>query len=187
MINPDIEEVWCPIVGYENLYEVSSFGRVRSLDRWIPQKGPRKEDRVNFYKGQLLSPKIPKNKYPTVNLKKRGSNGQMFLVHRLVALHFTNNPRGRPEVNHIDGNKLNPRAANLEWVNRQENVRHSWETGLVTYENRFSKLSESDVIKIKELVSQGYLHKSVAQMFNIHKDHVKNILSGVRWNYLKTI
>lgn len=52
------------------------------------------------------------------------------LVHRIVATYFCDNPEHKPEVNHIDGNKSNNRASNLEWVTRSENERHAYRTGL---------------------------------------------------------
>lgn len=51
-------------------------------------------------------------------------------VHRLMAKTFLLNPENKPEVNHIDGNRMNNNLSNLEWVTRSENERHAWRTGL---------------------------------------------------------
>ena len=64
-------------------------------------------------------------KYDTIVFKGKG-----YLIHRRVATAFIPNPENKPEVNHIDGNKLNNAAANLEWVTRQENAQHAWRIGL---------------------------------------------------------
>jgi len=56
-----------------------------------------------------------------------------YLIHRLVAIHFIPNPLNLPEINHIDGNKINNRPNNLEWVNKSENMKHAHAFGLRKY------------------------------------------------------
>lgn len=68
--------------------------------------------------------------YLQVNLYQNG-NSRHKRVNRLVAEAFVPNPDNKPEVNHIDGNKLNNDASNLEWVTKKENVNHAWDRGLV--------------------------------------------------------
>lgn len=69
--------------------------------------------------------------YLNVDLYQNGKRSKR-RVHRLVAEAFIPNPDNKPEINHIDGNKLNNRADNLEWVTKKENCRHAWDTGLAT-------------------------------------------------------
>jgi hypothetical protein len=98
--------MWAKITGFEN-YAVSSFGRVKNLET-----------------GRVLKPSLTsykKNGYKTVKLYRNGVF-QSVLVHRLVATAFCPLVRGAEEVNHIDHNKLNNRATNLEWVTRQANA-----------------------------------------------------------------
>ena len=122
-----MEEIWKPIKGYEGLYEVSSFGNVRSLDRTILVI----RNGMQYYcpiKGKLLRPLVKRHGYLGVQLygrgghKTRGLKG--FSVHRLVAETFIPNPNNLPEVNHIDEDKTNNRVDNLEWITHIENSNH---------------------------------------------------------------
>ena len=108
-------EEWRKIVGYEGLYEVSSLGRVRSLDRY--------DERNHFRKGKVLSPIKDTGDYLKVNLYCNGKNKKC-LVHRLVAQAFIENPDNLPEVNHKDEDKSNNRVDNLEFCDRKYNVNY---------------------------------------------------------------
>lgn len=109
-----MEEEWKPIKGYEGLYEVSSTGKVKSF-----QRGGTK----------ILHQNINQSGYHHVILSK-GKVKKDLRVHRLVASAFIPNPLNKPEVNHIDGDKHNNNADNLEWATRKENINHSIKTGL---------------------------------------------------------
>ncbi len=120
-----INEIWQKIKDYEDFYEVSNLGNVKSLGR--------KEKIKNSFR--VRKPRILKTNtsssclYPTVDLRN-GNGKKLLLVHRLVANAFIPNPENKPEVNHIDGNKLNNCVENLEWVTRSENLKHAHKTGL---------------------------------------------------------
>ena len=101
-----MEEVWKNIIGYEKLYKISNTGKVYSL---ITHK---------IMAGNLRSG------YKNVQLSKNGSR-KNFQIHRLVAVHFIDNPNNLPIVNHIDYCRTNNSVENLEWVTQKENVRHS--------------------------------------------------------------
>jgi hypothetical protein len=107
-------EEWRDIAGYEGLYQVSNLGRVRSLDRVVECV-----DSIRRYKGRILKQCRKQNGYMEVVVKRQCE--QHFLVHRLVAQTFIPNPNGYPTVNHLDENKENNKADNLEWVTSAEN------------------------------------------------------------------
>lgn len=113
-------EVWKDIAGYEGLYQVSNFGRVRSLDRYVPHKSFGKK----FCKGCIMSEHTNNAGYKTVNLCK-DNRYKSYDINRLVALAFV--PIREPdktEVNHKDENKMNNQVDNLEWVTKSENEAH---------------------------------------------------------------
>ena len=98
-------------------YQVSNLGRVKSLDRTIVSRRC-----STFTKGKILNPKI-RARYYSVNLANTGRVSTKS-VHRLVMIAFVGEDVNRTQVNHVDGNKLNNRLDNLEWVNSSENIQH---------------------------------------------------------------
>lgn len=118
-------EVWKPVVGWEGLYSVSSFGQVKSEDK-IRDKisGPA------LYKGRLMKQKTTTEGYKTISFRSEGKNSYP-PVHRLVALAFIKNTENKATVNHIDGDKANNCVGNLEWATHQEQTVHAFETKLI--------------------------------------------------------
>lgn len=118
-------EQWLPIQGYEGLYEVSDFGRVRSLDRIVGR-----HTQGDFAKaGQIRTPHLTPKGYARIQLSREGQ-GRNYMVHRLVAEAFIPNPDDLPEVNHKNGNKADNRVDNLEWITSSDNLQHAYDTGL---------------------------------------------------------
>lgn len=107
-------EIWKDIKGYEGIYQVSNFGRVRSLDR-----------KVHNYtkKGRILKSFDNGRHYQYLSLSD-GTNTRKHYVHILVANTFIDNPNRYEQVNHKDFNKTNNNVNNLEWVSRTQNVEH---------------------------------------------------------------
>lgn len=123
--NKDDEEIWKDVTGYEGIYQVSNFGKIRSLDRKIKNKyGYRM---INW---KIIKPFSWGSGYLYVNLQKEQSRISKS-IHRLVAESFVENKENKPEVNHKDGNKKNNRAENLEWVTSSENEKHAYKNGRV--------------------------------------------------------
>jgi len=109
-------EVWKDIKGYEGYYQISNKGRIHSLNRTITDKRGFKYKK----KGKELKPHKGENGYIYISLKKNNFT-KTFTIHRLVATYFTFNPLRLPEVNHIDENKENNKADNLEWCTHKYN------------------------------------------------------------------
>ena len=105
-------EVWKDIQGYEGFYQVSNFGNVRSLDR-IDCNG-------RFRKSRNCKKILTTDGYYKVGLSKDGIE-KRFFIHRLVAIHFIDNPQNLECINHKDENKTNNCLENLEWCSREYN------------------------------------------------------------------
>ena len=113
-----MSEEWRDVVGYEGLYQVSSEGRVKSLERKLPHW--RGGERIQ--QERILKPRIDRHGYLMINLC--ADNKKWVLVHRLVCEAFHENPEGKPQVNHINEDKGDNRAVNLEWCTVKENNNH---------------------------------------------------------------
>lgn len=117
-------EVWKDIPGYEGLYQISNLGRVKSLERWVQNYG-----KLQHHPEKI---KVPANRgdgYQALILYK-DNKGKNRYIHRLVAEAFLPNPNNKMTVNHVNGNKSDNRAENLEWSTYAENNKHAYDTGL---------------------------------------------------------
>lgn len=121
----NLQEKWEPVNGYESCYLVSNLGRIKTIGRYIK----RRWETPIFYPEKFLVPRIDRYGYVKVSLYQNGLIKHTTL-HRIVAEAFIKNPLNKKEVNHIDGNKLNNRAVNLEWVTNRENIIHAERNGL---------------------------------------------------------
>lgn len=132
-------EVWKDITDYEGLYQISNYGRVKSL-------GNNKERKEKILKGGIS------NGYCIVLLAINNIR-KIYRVHRLVAIAFIENKENKLEVNHKDTNKLNNKIDNLEWKTSSENKRHAFENGL--YDNVIKKIKEKNKKKIVQCDLNG--------------------------------
>lgn len=136
-------EQWRDVKGYEGLYQVSNYGRVKSLHK--------KTEKIK-------SQRMGSNGYKVINLYKNGIE-KTYGVHRLVAMAFIDNHDNKREVNHIDGCKINNCVENLEWATPSENIRHAYDTGL---NEGTSKASEARKRKVK-CITTGKTYESLSE------------------------
>ena len=117
-----------------------------------------------------------KDNYQRITLMKEGVK-MRYQAHRLVALAFIPNPENKPFINHIDGNKSNNKASNLEWCTAKENTKHAEIMGLRTHKNTIlrkdSKLTREEAFTIKELINQGMSTNEIKKI--IPKANPKNV------------
>ena len=114
-------EIWKDIKGYDGIYQISNFGRVRSVDRVVYGRLSYKNGRL--VKGKLLSLRKGKEGYVRVNLNKDGIK-TTYDVHKLVADAFMDNPSNLPQINHKDENKTNNHVGNLEYCDSYYNTNY---------------------------------------------------------------
>lgn len=123
------EEIWKDIKGYESLYQVSSFGRIRSFKR--------------HKDGKILKPGRYSNGYLFIKLAPlhtpRDTYMKSYSIHRLVAEHFIPNNNNYPIVNHRDNDKRNNKVENLEWCTHSYNIRYAIDTGVVKNQCKICK------------------------------------------------
>lgn len=145
-----MQETWKPILGYEGLYEVSDFGRIRSLDRYVKYRyGERK------ISGKILADHKQKHGYKSICLsdatrKNKADRRKTFWVHRIVAEAFISNHNNLPQVNHKDEIKTNNLAKNLEWCSSEYNT---------NYGNRSEKQSKTRGTQIEQINPNGDIVK----------------------------
>lgn len=113
-------EVWKAIAGYEQHYEISNKGRVRSKDRFIVCI----DGKTSFRRGKLFKPKKHKAGYLFVQLSNKGKTKNHY-IHRLVAQAFIENPENKPQVNHLKCKTCNC-VEDLEWSTCSENIQHAF-------------------------------------------------------------
>ena len=111
------KEIWKDIKDYENEYQISNYGKIRSLRCWTGH--------IYITRNKILNPSKNTKGYLQVQLCKNGRRKQC-LVHRIVAETFILKPNEEQNVvNHIDGNKLNNNVNNLEWCTQKQNIQHA--------------------------------------------------------------
>lgn len=115
-----MNEIFKAIPGYEGIYEVSNFGRIKSLRVWCP--------RIKQYKERekILDSWTNNVGYKIRVLVDKNGEKRCWSVHRLVAITFIDNPNNLSDVDHIDGDKNNNRVDNLQWLTHKENMRKMW-------------------------------------------------------------
>jgi hypothetical protein len=176
--------VWRPVKDYENFYEVSNTGEVRSLERRsIDSLG-----RPYTKRSRLIKSRITKG-YKEVRLSNFKGKRTPKSLHRLVACAFIPNVYNKPQVNHKDGNKLNNDSSNLEWVTASENIKHAYDIGLKSAKgvnNTSSKIDPDMVKEIRRLSKEsGLSHKAIGELFGLSQAQTSAVIRGVYWSHVR--
>lgn len=136
------KEIWKPVVGFEGLYEVSSLGRVKSLDRYV--KAGHNSFRLS--KGKILKPVKDSKGYYIIQLGRR----YKCTLHRLVANAFIPNPNDYPCINHKDENKLNNNIGNLEWCTYKYNNNYGTRLDRISKSLRTNSKTSTSILMLNK-------------------------------------
>lgn len=198
-----MQEIWKDIYfidkgivyDYRGLYQISNWGRVKSLARLKPNCN--QTGFTGSYKlveEKILKPNVFSNEYCNIRLQKNGTK-KNFRIHRLVAIHFIPNSENKPEVNHKDGNKHNNIVSNLEWCTAKENVRHSIQTNLT--KRKYGKEHHNSIAVIQYDLEGNFIKyweciADVTRETKINNSHIGSCCKGKQktcggyiWKYAK--
>jgi len=173
-------EIWKDIKGYESLYQVSNYGRVKRLGKTVE----RSYHGNIQYKEKILKIKTT-NTYHQIGLTKNKTR-KHYLLHRIVCIAFIPNPNNKPEVNHINGLKNDNRVENLEWVNASENIKHAFKSGLKSQKgqkNNASKLNNKQVYDIK-YIKKNFDQRDLAKEYNVSVSLINYIINNKIWKHI---
>lgn len=166
-----VKEIWKDIDGFEGRYQVSNFGNIKSVDKYIITRKAYNQRR----NGILRKLQVSKNNYIFISLKKEGKQYNKY-IHRLVAQAFIHNPENKCEINHIDCDKSNNHVSNLEWVTSSENKKHAFINNLMRgtclYMNKINTLSKE---KCSKKICQYSLEGEFIRGYNSIKEASKKM------------
>lgn len=173
-----IEEIWKDLIGYNGQYKISNLGKVVSVNRMI-------WNHLRFVprSGKTLKHILLKG-YPAVRVSSGGKTKTPY-VHRIIADHFIPNPLSKPEVNHINGNKLDYSLSNLEWCTHKENCIHAHTTGLCDSRGECSGRAKYTLKQILNLKRCNLTNlKELCIKYSVSVEYAREIRGGRRWAHI---
>ncbi|MCE3017143.1 MAG: NUMOD4 motif-containing HNH endonuclease [Pirellula sp.] len=179
MSNSETEvESWLPVPGYEELYEISSIGRLR-----------RKNASKMAPAGYVMKCRLDVHGYPRYSLSKCRKYWTV-KAHRLVALAFLGPPPfPNAQVAHYDGNKQNNHVSNLRWATQKENAADNIRLGVVQgahrgAEHHLASLTTDTVVRLRCLVEFGSSIVDAAKAIGVHKMTAYDAIVGKTWSHI---
>ena len=168
------KEIWKDIKEFEEKYQISDKGNVKSLPRY-----KRKKEKI-------LKPGLNNYGYFVVVLMKNKIRYDR-IVHRLVAGHFISNPENKPQVNHKNGIKTDNKIKNLEWCTNSENKKHSAKNKLESWGERHykHKLTKKDVKEIRgKYKKEGITQTELARQYPVNRQNISEIVNYKTWRHI---
>jgi hypothetical protein len=168
-------EEWRPVVGWEGVYDVSSLGRIRRV-----------KTSGNSKAGHILKPQLNRDGYPLIRFRKPGV-AKMKAIHKAVAEAFLGPCPDGLEVNHIDFDKQNCRANNLEYTTRRNNMLHAYASGRMAARGEkhgHSHLQDDQVHQICRMFESGHDVTFIAEFFGTKKRYVSGVVYGKTYKHI---
>jgi hypothetical protein len=165
------------------VYPDARIFRPRTTTSTIRKRNGKEQVFTSVREPTEIKPWVSKSGYHVVSAKIGKIRPKVF-VHRLVAIAFVSGFADGLSVNHINGNKLDNRPENLEWLTLADNTRHQWETGLVDLRGEKApghKLTQRQVIHIRKALRGGLPANSLAIIANVNPSTIYLIEKGKRW------
>ncbi len=185
-------EIWKPVIGYENLYEVSDQGRVKSLGRTITMTavrdhghGPKSVTTTKSYPGKILSPGYRRDHLFVVLYENCSGTRTPVSVHELVLSAFIG-PRPDGLVGcHNNGNPKDNSVCNLRWDTQKSNIADKFIHGTICRgEVQWcSKLKTKDVLEIRSNPNNLTVNDRSRQ-FGVSETHIKRIINRESWRHV---
>jgi hypothetical protein len=177
-------EIWIPVLGFEDIYEVSDQGNVRSLDRVSVSE----KRSSQIIKGRALKPRVNKNRnsQTTVCLWQNGKDFYI-PISNIVLKAFVGMPEEGQEAAHNNGDATDNRLINLRWATHYDNIQDKTRHGTQPKgsKNGAAKLTEEDVSQIRSLYKRESYHDSnikyLVQKFKVSRRTILGIVSGESW------
>ena len=176
------EEIWKDIQGFENLYQISNQGRVKSLAKeWTAGN----HNSILKHDDMIMTLKKDHPGYYYVSLHKNGKAKQC-KVHRLVLQAFSPNPENKPQANHKDGVKTNNYLDNLEWSTNSENIQHAYDTGLNSNKGERNPRSKLNADIVKNIRDNKYnLNRfEFAACYGVCVSTIEKIINNKLWAHV---
>lgn len=175
------QEIWKPVPGYEGLYEASNNGRIRSLDRSVECS----DGSTRTYRGRVLRLGVRSDDRKTVVFSKNGLTKTCNIARTIAATFLGPCPEDR-EVNHIDGDRTNDGADNLEYVTALENTRHAMALGIFNTSGSAhgnAKLTESDIREMRRRSANGEAPIDMKDDYPVNMSTIRAIIRGDVWTH----
>lgn len=174
-------EEWKDIKDFEGLYQVSNYGRIKRLGYFRNHISSNQVTSFNvnyFIKEHIM--KLKKDRYFRVQLYHSSNDRELFLVHRLVAEHFIDNPHNKLYVDHMNKNTYDNRVNNLQWVTSSENAKYSYNRGRERKCGKNSKQSKfiGQYDLDNNLISTYYGSGEASRATGIEPGHIRSCCRG---------
>jgi NUMOD4 motif/HNH endonuclease len=184
-------ERWRPVVGYESRYEISNFGRLRSLPRTWNVVRKNGSPLPGIVEGKILKPRLDKDGYEQIGLRGLGER-KWFKIHQLVLETFIGPRPKNLIIDHIDGNRANNALSNIHYISQSENmlrsdIRNGGRPWLQGDGNPMSKLDIEQVKTIRQLAKEGVPQIKIARQFNMGSMQISRIIRRQRWKWIEDV